>query len=180
MTFSTVRAHIHFFEMSPSALQTTEHRHRDAGLLIIGVFKLLKGVLFVSMGFGVIRLVHRDIGDLLLRAALALRLDPESRFVNFALEKIQELSPHRIRLIGIGFFLYAVLDFIEGTGLVLEKTWAEYFTLILTASFLPLEIFEILHHFTWVKVVVTLINVLVLVYLIYIQRFRFTRKRSSA
>jgi uncharacterized membrane protein (DUF2068 family) len=166
--------------MSLSALQTTKHRQRDAGLLIIGVFKLLKGVLFVSLGFGIIRLVHRDVGDLLLRAALALRLDPENRFVNFALERIQELSPHRIRLIGIGFFLYAVLDFIEGTGLVLEKTWAEYFTLILTASFLPLEIFEILHHFTWVKVVVALINVLVVVYLIYIQRFRFMRNRPSA
>jgi uncharacterized membrane protein (DUF2068 family) len=165
--------------MSSSALQTTEQRHRDAGLLIIGVFKLLKGILFVSMGFGVIRLVHRDIGDLLLRAALALRLDPESHFVNFALEKIQELSPYKIRLIGIGFFLYAVLDFIEGAGLVLEKTWAEYLTLILTASFLPLEFFKILHHFTWVKFAVTLINVLVVVYLIYIQRHRFTRKRPT-
>ncbi|MGI8770353.1 MAG: DUF2127 domain-containing protein [Acidobacteriaceae bacterium] len=166
--------------MSSSALKKRERRHHDPGLLIIGVFKLLKGLLFVSLGFGIIHLVHQDVGDLLLRAALALRLDPESHFVNLALEKIQELSPHRIRLIGIGFFLYAVLDFIEGTGLVLEKTWAEYFTLILTASFLPLEVFEILHHFTWVKVAVTLINVLVLVYLIYIQRYRFPHKRRSA
>ncbi len=166
--------------MSSSVLQKRERRRHDAGLLIIGVFKLLKGVLFVSLGFGVIRLVHRDIGDLLLRAALALRLDPESHFVNFALEKIQDLSPHRIKLIGIGIFLYAALDFIEGTGLVLEKTWAEYFTLVLTASFLPLEVFEILHHFTWVKVAVTFINVLVLLYLIYIQRYRFGGKRPEA
>lgn len=174
------RCRIHFLKMSPSALHQSEHRRHDAGLLIIGIFKLLKGFLFVSLGFGVIRLVHRDIGDLLLRAALALRLDPESKFVNFALEKMQELSPHKIRLIGIGFFLYAVLDFVEGAGLVLEKTWAEYFTLFLTASFLPLEVFEILHHFTWVKVAVTLINVLVLVYLIYIQRYRFPRKGPVA
>lgn len=165
--------------MSPSALVTTKHVHRDRGLIIIGVFKLLKGILFVSMGFGVFRLIHRDLGDLLVRAALALRLDPESHFVNLALEKIQELNPHKIKLIGVAIFLYAALDFIEGVGLVLEKTWAEYFTIFLTASFLPYELFEIMRHFSWVKVVVSLINLAVLVYLIYIQRNRFRDEPSA-
>jgi uncharacterized membrane protein (DUF2068 family) len=165
--------------MSPSALVTSKHARRDRGLIIIGVLKLLKGVLFVSMGFGVFRLIHRDLGDLLVRAALALRLDPESHFVNLALGKIQELNPHKIKLIGTAIFLYAVLDFIEGVGLLMEKTWAEYFTIFLTASFLPYELFEIMRHFSWVKVVVGLINLAVLVYLIYLQRNRFRDEPST-
>ena len=84
-----------------------------------------------------IRLLHRDIADLLLRAAMALRLDTESRFVNFLLEKVQLLTPHKMRLITAGIFLKASLDFVEGIGLALEKTWAEWLTIGLTASFLP-------------------------------------------
>lgn len=151
--------------------------HHDRWLIIIGIFKLLKGILFVLLGFGVIRLLHRDIGEMLLRTAMSLRLDPESHFVNVLLEKVQLLTPHKMRIISAAIFLYAALDFTEGTGLVLEKTWAEWLTIGLTASFLPWEIFEIARHFTWVKVGVTFLNVLVLVYLLHVQRLRLQAHR---
>src|SRR5581483_10668227 len=156
----------------------TRHRH-DRWLIIIGVFKVLEGLLFVLLGLGVVRLLHRDIGDMLLRAALALRIDPESHFVNILLDKVQLLTPHKMRLISAGIFLKAGLDFVEGIGLALEKTWAEWLTIGLTASFLPWEIFEIIRHFTWVKVGITLINVLVLMYLVWVQRLRLRAHRSA-
>jgi uncharacterized membrane protein (DUF2068 family) len=149
----------------------TRHPH-DRWLIIIGTFKILEGTLFVLLGLGVVRLLHRDIGDMLLRTALALRIDPESRFVNLLLDQVQLLTPHKIRLIGAGIFLKASLDFLEGIGLAMEKTWAEWLTIGLTASFLPWEVFEIIRHFTWVKVGVTLLNVLVLLYLLWVQQLR--------
>jgi uncharacterized membrane protein (DUF2068 family) len=149
----------------------TGHRH-DRWLITIGTFKILEGVLFVLLGLGVVRLLHRDIGDMLLRTALALRIDPENHFVNLLLDKVQLLTPHKMRLISAGIFLKAGLDFVEGIGLALEKTWAEWLTIGLTASFLPWEIFEIIRHFTWVKVGITLLNVLVLVYLLWVQQLR--------
>jgi len=153
-------------------------RH-DRWLIIIGAFKILEGLLFVLLGLGVVRLQHRDMGDMLLRAALALRLDPESHFVNILLDKVQLLTPHKMRLISAGIFLKAGLDFVEGIGLALEKTWAEWLTIGLTASFLPWEIFEIIRHFTWVKVGVTLINVLVLLYLVWVQQLRLRAHRRG-
>jgi uncharacterized membrane protein (DUF2068 family) len=147
------------------ALTMHSHPNRNRWLIVIGVLKLLKAVLFVSMGFGVIRLLHKDIADILLRATTALRFDPENRFVNMLLEKAALLSPHRLRQISFAIFLYAALDIIEGTGLFLEKGWAEYFTLILTGSFLPWEFYEILRHLTVLKVVLTLLNLIVFIYL---------------
>ncbi len=154
------------------------HRH-DRWLIIIGAFKILEGLFFVLLGFGVVRLLHRDIGDMLLRAALALRIDPESHFVNILLDKVQLLTPHKMRLISAGIFLKAGLDFLEGIGLALEKTWAEWLTIGLTASFLPWEIFEIIRHFTWVKVGITLVNVLVLLYLVWVQQLRLSAHRRA-
>jgi len=154
------------------------HRH-DRWLIIIGSFKILEGLLFVLLGLGVVRLLHRDIGDVLLRAAMALRLDPESHFVNILLDKVELLTPHKMRLISEGIFLKAGLDFVEGIGLAMEKTWAEWLTIGLTASFLPWEIFELAKHFTWVKVGITLLNVLVLIYLLWVQRLRLRAHRRA-
>ena len=55
-------------------------------------------------------------------------------------------------------FIYAVLDLTEGIGLYLEKTWAEYLTLIITASFLPWEILEIFRRVTVIRVGLLVVN----------------------
>jgi uncharacterized membrane protein (DUF2068 family) len=156
----------------------TRHRH-DHWLIVIGGFKILEGMLFVLLGLGVVRLLHRDIGDMLLRLATSMRIDPESHFVNLLLEKVQLLTPHKIRLISAGIFLKAGLDFVEGIGLALEKIWAEWLTIGLTASFLPWEIFELAKHFTWVKVGITVVNVLVLLYLVWVQQLRLRAQRRA-
>lgn len=162
-----------------AALNKQTHPDRNRWLIIIGVLKLLKAILFVSMGFGVIRLLHKDVADLLLQVTTALRFDPENRFVNLMLEKSAMLTPHAIKEISIGMFLYAALDVIEGTGLVLEKAWAEYFTLILTGSFLPWEIYEIIHHVTIFKVVVTILNLAVFVYLAVVLNEKVKARHSA-
>lgn len=160
--------------------RTKKYHRRDRWLVVIGVFKLLKGVLFVLLGIGALKLVHRDIVDILSRWLINWHFDPESRFVNLVLDKVAMIDAHRMKQISIAIFCYAGLDFLEGTGLVLEKTWAEFLTLIVTASFLPWEFFEILRHPTWVKAVLTLVNVLVVAYLIfYVQRRLRGRKQEE-
>ena len=49
---------------------------------------------------------------------------------------------------------------------MLEKVWAEYFTAIITASFLPLEIFELMHRVTWFRIGLLIVNLAVLAYLV--------------
>jgi uncharacterized membrane protein (DUF2068 family) len=160
-------------------LTTHSHPTRNRWLIAIGVLKLLKAILFVSMGFGVIRLLHKDIGDVLLRATTALRFDPENRFVNVLLEKATLLSPHRLKEISFAMFLYAALDVIEGTGLVLEKVWAEYFTLVLTGSFLPWELYEIIRHVTSLKIVLILLNLAVFLYLLKVVNEKVRARKES-
>ena len=132
------------------------------------------------MGFGVIRLLHKDIGDLLLRVTTALRFDPENRAVNILLERVALLSPQQLRAISFALFLYAGLDVIEGVGLVLEKVWAEYFTLFLTTSFLPWEFYEIIRHVTMFKVLLTLLNVVVVIYLAFVVKERVRGRQEPA
>jgi uncharacterized membrane protein (DUF2068 family) len=142
-------------------------RSHNRWVVAIGVLKLLKAILFVLIGIGAINLLHKDVVDLFAKGLADLNFDPESHFVNVILDKVALLNDHRLRLISTAIFSYAVLDVVEGVGLLLEKAWAEYLTIIVTASFLPWEMFEVARHASVIKIVLFLTNAAVVAYLVY-------------
>ena len=150
---------------TPSARRTGRSSHNKL-LLLIAAYKGLQALLFIAVGVGAFRLLHKDIEDVLTQVAAAMRFNPESRFVNFLLDKATLINDPVLRRIGAVAFSYAGLSLAEGIGLYLEKTWGEILTLAITASFLPWEIFEIFRRLTWVRVGLLVINVLVFLYLL--------------
>ena len=137
----------------------------SAVLIAIGVFKMVKAILLIVAGIGAIRLLHKDVADTVLHWTRMLRVDPDNRYVHGALTRIFRVTPKQLRELSVGTFIYAGLFATEGMGLLLRKRWAEYFTLITTGGFIPLELYELARHFTVAKVVITLINVLIVWYL---------------
>jgi len=150
----------------------------DRGLLMIAIFKLAKSLFFFSIGVGAIHFLHKDLGDAVLQLAKALRFDSESRAVSLVLDKVDMIGPLRLREIGIATFAYSALALTEGIGLLLERTWAEYLTLILTISFVPWELVELILHASWIRVAIFLINLAVLWYLIWLLQRKGTFARG--
>lgn len=146
-------------------------RH-DKGLLLIGFFKLLEAGFFVAVGMGVLHFLHRDLGDAVLRWTTKLRMDPEGRAVNFLLDRVDSITDHRLKQIGVATFLYAAIRVTEGVGLVMEKVWAEYLTIGVTAAFLPWELYEIVREVDAIRVGLFVINLAVLAYLLWQVRRR--------
>lgn len=142
--------------------------------MAIGLFKLGKAILFFFLGMGAIHLLHKDLGDELMRIATALKFDPESKLVTLLLDKIDLIDAHRLKQISLATFGYSLLALTEGIGLMLEKVWAEYLTLSLTISFLPWEIFELTRHANWFRLSLLLINLAVLAYLVWLLRKKKT------
>jgi uncharacterized membrane protein (DUF2068 family) len=70
-------------------------------------------------------------------------------------------------VLALGAFLYAVLFATEGLGLWLGLRWAEYLTVVATASFVPIEIFEILQRLDLLRVGALVMNLAVVGYLVY-------------
>jgi uncharacterized membrane protein (DUF2068 family) len=79
-------------------------------------------------------------------------------------------SQHTLTLVALGLFAYAGLQLLEGSGLWLLKRWGEYVAVIGTSVFLPLEVYELTHHLTWLKVVALLINLAAVAYLVWTKR----------
>jgi len=134
---------------------------------LIAAFKLLKSGLLIALGVGAFKLLHADLAGVLIHWIEAFRLDPANRIVEAALAKTSNLSPDQIAKLGLGSFIYAGLFLTEGVGLWLLKRWAEWLTIIITSSLVPVEIYEIHRHPTPLRVMVLVINLAIVGYLIY-------------
>src|SRR5438876_3197403 len=93
-------------------------RPRHTGVLLIGLFKLLKGLMLVAVGIGALKLLHRDVATVVEHWVQLLRVDPENRFIHRVLVKVFAVSPKQLRELSIGTFFYATLLLTEGVGLL--------------------------------------------------------------
>ncbi len=141
--------------------------HNTRLIRLIGLFKLFKGILLIVVGVGALKMIHSDMTDVALRIVTKLGLDPGGRYVGKLLLGAANLTPDKIRDLGVGSFVYAALFLTEGIGLSMAKRWAEWFSVIITSSLVPFEIYEIHRHPTLLKFGALLVNLAVVAYLVY-------------
>lgn len=141
--------------------------HNTRLIRLIGLFKLFKAILLIAVGVGAFKMIHSDVTDIALRIVTKLGLDPGGRYVGKLLVGAANLTPDKIRDLGVGSFLYAALFLTEGIGLCMAKRWAEWFSVIITSSLVPFEVYEIHRHPTVLKFGAVLVNLAVVAYLFY-------------
>ena len=127
-------------------------RHDNQALYFIGVYKLIKTVLFLIAAAGIHHLVHRDTQVELTRFLHVFRISGDGRIAKELLLKANVIDDPRKKITAYVLVGYAVLFFTEGMGLVLRKRWGEYFSAIITATGIPPEIYLIMHRATNPKI----------------------------
>lgn len=152
--------------MKRTAKRPPKKQESAAGLILIGLFKLVKALALVAVGIGALRFLHKDLAQSVMHWIEVLRVDPDNRFIHRVLEKAFSVTPKQLKELSAGTFFYAALLGIEGVGLLMRKHWAEYFTIITTGALLPLEIYELAKHVTFTKLIVLVVNAAIVLYLI--------------
>ena len=87
-----------------------------------------------------------------------------------SLQKALNQAPSKLTLIAALLAAYAGLELIEGAGLWLLKRWGEYFAVVATSIFLPLEIYDLANGVTFTRVATLLINLAAVAYLLLSKR----------
>ena len=153
---------------------------KSQGVLIaIAIFKLVKGTMLLVVAAATFGLLHHDTAERVRSFARHLHVDPEGKFVGLVIEKVSGVSERKLEAIAVGTIFYATLFFTEGVGLVLRKYWAEWMTMILTASFVPIEIYELVHHFTPMKIVIIVLNLAMVGYLAWRVRGEHAERKAT-
>ncbi|GAA0392428.1 DUF2127 domain-containing protein [Microbispora corallina] len=148
---------------------------RDATVLrLIAVFRWLKGVLVLAGAYGVWRFrAERDAvqrafdQDLPLVKPITDRLgwNLEESGVVHTLRSVLAAKTTTLTGISVGLVALATLMIVEGVGLWLLKRWGEYFSVVVTSAFIPVEIYEITEKVTALRIVVLLINIAAALYI---------------
>jgi uncharacterized membrane protein (DUF2068 family) len=95
---------------------------------------------------------------------------PASHGLLHEIDKAFSLDSGTLQLVGAVFVVYALVEGIEAVGLWYARRWAEYLTFVVTASLLPLEVYELVHRLSVLKIITIAINLAVVAYLLWAKR----------
>ncbi len=137
-------------------------KKQDDVLVLIAIFKLIKGIILIILGISLITFFNDD-HVAKIQNWIYLR-DIAPSIIDSVFDKIDFVVDHK-KMIGYGAIFYSIFFFIEGIGLLAKKKWAEYFTLIVTSSLVPFEIYELVKEVSITKLIVVFINTAIVYYL---------------
>lgn len=121
-----------------------KHGRNPTLVRVIGGLKLFKGLVLGAAAVGLF--ANGRVQSLF------------ARVVGFGSERALDAA-------GVVTALYALVFLVEGVGLVMVKRWAEWLTVIVTTSFIPLEIWKLVRHTTAPGIAALVLNVLIVIYL---------------
>lgn len=143
------------------------------GLRVISLFKFLKAALLVATGYSVHLLLNEDLLERLQLWSATLNDSFAQRMLSRALDWAEGLSAARIHVVLGVTLAYTAVVLLEAVGLWMRRAWAEWLTVLATASLIPFEAWELIERAPARKLAVLvtlLINVTVLWYLVRLLR----------
>ena len=137
-------------------------------LKIVALFETFKGILGLFAGAGIFFMTRQSIRLSMGQLVKHFHLDPEQGISKIIIDAAGHLTDNRIRFLFIFSLLYALMRFVEAYGLWFARRWAEWFALISGCVYLPFELFELAKGFTWIKILLVVINLVVVLYMAFV------------
>ena len=148
---------------------------RDAVILrLLALERFTKGLLVLLAAYGIFRFrahhdaVQRAFSDYLpllqpLADRLGWNLDDSS--IVHTLRTVIQAESKTLLWVAVGLAVYGGLQLAEGLGLWLLKRWGEYFAVVATSLFIPVEVYELIERITVVRIGTLIINVAAVIYI---------------
>lgn len=135
------------------------------GIQLIAVFEAVKGIIGLIAGYGILKLMNRDIAAFAEDLVGFLHLNSEGRLAHRIVENVTKLNPSNIKLFFILSLIYAAVRFIEAYGLWRLRAWAEWFAIISGAVYIPIELYELISKPTYIRAGILIVNIIIVIYL---------------
>jgi uncharacterized membrane protein (DUF2068 family) len=142
-------------------------RH-GVGLRVIAVYEVVKTLGLILVALAAFHFNRTQNFEHLVHWLEHLSLADSDSLRWQLVHLLEDMGPSKFTAVGLVALAYAVIFGIEGVGLWLGKYWAEWFTVISTGSLIPLELYETLLRFGWLKLATLVGNVAIIIYLVRI------------
>src|SRR5689334_3919661 len=135
-------------------------------LQLIAAYYSFQELLLIAVRVGGLLLVDQDQLRVVKEWLRVIRLDPENRFIHWLLTTILPVTNEMLEASSIGFFVYGGLAFVQGGGLWFSKPWASYLSVVVVGSFIPWQLYGLLHEVSALKLLSLGINIVIVGYLL--------------
>jgi uncharacterized membrane protein (DUF2068 family) len=125
-----------------------EQKNRVRYLKLIAIFKVMKGLLLLTLGVSLLFLNARTRWlDAISDWADDELLLAHSKSITFLLNGLQEwLAGEHLKATGMLALFYSAVLFTEGIGVYMQQRWAELLMVFATATLIPIEVRHIWHR----------------------------------
>lgn len=141
-------------------------KKRAPALTAIILIKTGKALLLLALALGFFSLIGQDLGAQFDRLLRWVQIDPEQHFWAALGHKLRQITPSNLRWLASGSLLYSLLLLVESLGLIRRSWWAVWLAIGETAFFIPIEVFDLVEHFSLAVSTILVLNIAIVAYLV--------------
>jgi uncharacterized membrane protein (DUF2068 family) len=152
--------------MEHHALDRRHFTKTSLALRTIAMFEGAKAAIALLFACGLFHLMHKNLDDVAERVAQVLHLNAEGKLSNLFFEVASHSSDRNLSVLALGTLAYASVRSTEAYGLWREREWAQWFSLLSTALYLPPELYWMLRDPSWLKCAVLVTNIAIFLFML--------------
>jgi len=140
----------------------------SVALRTMAMFEVTKAATVLVFACGLFHLMHENLDDVAKRVVQMLHVNPEGKLSNLFVELANHSSDRNLWVLalGLGTVAYASVRLTGAYGLWREREWAQWFSLLSTALYLPPELYWMLGYPSWLKCAVLVSNIVIFLFML--------------
>lgn len=141
---------------------------QKSSLRAVAIFEAFKGAVVLAVGFGLLRLLHKDVHKIACEFISRAHLNPAHKYPTIFIDLASDITDHKLWFFASLALIYSAFRIVEGYGLWHERAWAEWLAAVSGTVYLPIEIYEICVHVSYVKVFALIANIIMVSIIAYV------------
>jgi hypothetical protein len=147
----------------------------NKNLKVIACLKVLRGTLAIAVGVTLyIIFGHSEVLNWQEHSFIS-SIAQKDPFFQIFIDWLAKFPNEQVLYIALFAFGIGLIRYIEAIGVWFDKTWAQWLVVITAFIYIPFEINELIHQFTWTITIIMAINFVVAFYLLYLLKQKIKR-----
>jgi len=147
----------------------------NKNLKVIACLKVLRGTLAMAVGVTLYIIYgHSEVLNWQEHSFIS-SIAQKDPFFQIFIDWLAKFPNEQVLYISLFAFGIGLIRYIEAIGVWFDKTWAQWLVVITAFIYIPFEINELIHQFTWTITIIMAINFVVAFYLLYLLKQKIKR-----
>jgi hypothetical protein len=151
----------------------------NKSLKTIACLKVLRGSIAITIGVSLFLVYRRSEAFSWLDHPMLGGIASNDPFLQMVFAWLGGFNQAQILSIAVLACLMGALRWVEACGIWLNQSWAQWLAVFSGFIYIPFEINELIHRFSWLMIVILFINILIVAYLLYVLYAKSLAKLSA-